>query len=419
MSKRIILSYLIDWILIIVIAALGGVFNKAVTHTNKRPFSLQDPSITYPSKKDTVSVAVLLLVSLVVPGIITAIISLIFIPGPTASKATPRALIWRRKLWEWNTAWMGLALSVASAFMITEGLKDLAGKPRPYAIGICNPDLANVNRYRLGGLGQSFDTTGATPILVSSDICQERDPATLREIFASWPSGHSSFSWAGLLYLTLFLCAKFAVAIPHFTSHHRSPTVNTYDFDNSMRRPPNTDTVPRTHSPDSSTTAQQDVSRRNLGAAPPRNSSAAPPIYLLILSVFLPLGTAVFICVSRWFDFHHHGIDIFSGALIGAFTAYFSFRYYHMPIRRGSGWSWGARSRGRAFWVGVGRDGYVGDEGWMAATSASTRKETDGIEDGREVEHHKAVLGPGIEDRGDIEALSGGRRVEGQDPDRM
>lgn len=35
-----------------------------------------------------------------------------------------------------------------------------------------------------------------------------------------------------------------------------------------------------------------------------------------------------------------------------------------MPIRRGAGWSWGARTRDRSFWLGVGREGYVGDEGW-------------------------------------------------------
>ena len=322
-----------------ILVALGGIFNKVITTTNKRPFSLQDPSITYPFLEDTVSVPVLLVIAIVAPLVITAVVSLVVVPGPTASKTTPKALIWRRKLWELNTAWLGLALALASAFMITEGLKDLGGKPRPYAIAKCRPDLNAVEQYRVGGLGVALGSTYAVPIRVSSDICQERDPATLREIFASWPSGHSSFSFAGLLYLTLFLCAKFSVGIPYVVPNQQALKINTYDYDNSLRQPASV------RDSSSENTRHDGTVIQNV--APPRNTAAAPPIYLLILAVYLPVGTAIFVCVSRWFDFHHHGIDIFSGAILGAFCAYFSFRYYHMPIRRGSGWAWGARSRQR------------------------------------------------------------------------
>lgn len=399
MSKRILLSYVIDWILIIGFAAAGVAFNKE-PNSNKRPFSLQDPSLTYPFKADTVSVTVLIIISLAVPAAVTAVVSLIFVPGPTAAKSTPKSLVWRRKLWEWNTAWMGLGLALALTFMTTEGLKDLAGKPRPYAISKCRPDLQNIDRYRLGGLGDSFTTTGATPILVSSDICQERDPATLREIFASWPSGHSSFSWAGLLYMTLFLCAKFAVGIPYFTADSQSTLVNTYEYDMNLRQPYNTQNSTSDSLSDS--TKADGHSRPAAGPSPPpRNTAAAPPVYLLLLAVVLPIGTAIFVCVSRWFDFHHHGIDILSGAIIGAFSAYFSFRYYHMPIRRGSGWSWGARSRERAFWVGVGRDGYVGQEGWMAAKAARQQMSTDSAQN---PQSDGQVLSEGMKDPGDLEA---------------
>lgn len=285
---------------------------------------------------------------------------------------------------------MGLGLSLASAFMITEGLKDLAGKPRPHAIAVCQPDLSedSIFRNRVGGLGVNFGDSGATPIIVAASICQEKGPHVLRDAFASWPSGHSSFSFAGLLYLSLFLCAKFAVYIPFvMPGGQKSDTQNTYDFDNSLRHP----------------TGKAGL-RQSL---PPRNATAAPPVYLLLLAVFVPVGTAVFICVSRWFDFHHHGIDIFSGALIGSFTAWFSFRFYHMPIRNGSGWAWGARSRGRAFWVGVGREGYVGDEGWAAARTTEERdlESASGKED--------SVLGAGIEDPRD--AADTRRGVEPED----
>lgn len=351
------------------------------------------------------TVTVLAIVALLVPAVITLIISFVFIPGPTASSTTPKSLVWRRKIWEWNTAWMGLALSCASTFAITEGLKDLAGKPRPYAINKCNPDLSAIDLYRVGGLGTSFDRTGATPILVSSGICQVNDPSVLREIFASWPSGHSSFSWAGLLYLSLYLCSKFAVGIPYLkpTSYKHSDE-NTYDYDTYIRSPHDDHTSSHPQSASSSSTTHENAAQPQFTSPPPRNSSAAPPIYLLLLSVYLPIGTAIFVCVSRWFDFHHHGIDILSGAFIGAFTAYFSFRYYHMPIRRGSGWSWGARSRGRAFWVGVGRDGYVGTEGWMTGKIA---RDVELGKASREAVGKDTVLGSGRTDPGDVPSQTG------------
>lgn len=287
---------------------------------------------------------------------------------------------------------MGLGLSLASAFMITEGLKDLGGKPRPYAIARCNPDLNAIAQYRVGGLGTSLDNTGATPILVSSGICQENDPAVLREIFASWPSGHSSFSFAGLLYLTLYLCAKFAVGIPYLQRSKKAEGENTFEYDQSLRDPVRLNE----HDFSSSSTTHE----RQALPLPARNSTAAPPVYLLILTVFVPIGTAIFICVSRWFDFHHHGIDILSGAILGAFTAIFSFRYYHMSIRRGSGWAWGARSRGRAFLVGVGRNGYVGEEGWAAEKEERARRHD--LEAGSNgIPKHEDVLDPGIADAGD------------------
>lgn len=92
-----------------------------------------------------------------------------------------------------------------------------------------------------------------------------------------------------------------------------------------------------------------------------RNEAAAPPLYLLFLLI-VPIGVALFICASRFYDYRHHGFDIISGSCIGALTSWFSFRVYHMPMARGSGWSWGPRSAERAFGVGVGADGYVSSE---------------------------------------------------------
>ncbi|KAI1616322.1 PAP2 superfamily-domain-containing protein [Exophiala viscosa] len=395
-SRRLVASYILDWILIAAIAAVGGAFSKI--HGAKHAFSLQDPSISYPYHDDTVSIGVVVIVCLVAPGIITAIISLLFIPGPTVHRSTPRSLIWRRKIWEWNTAWMGLALSLASALLITEGLKITAGKPRPMMLAVCDPDTSpqSLARYQVGGLGSSLGS--AVPIVVDWHICRNTDASQLRNAFASWPSGHSSFSWAGMLYLSLFLCAKFAIHIPFLPASASSNSrryISTFDEEGAHDD----------HDED------EDPSKRLRSASsppqtpshPPRNEAAAPPVYLFVIA-FVPIGVALFIATSRWFDYKHHGFDIISGSLIGIVTAWVGFRWYHLPIQGGSGWAWGARSRDRAFWLGVGRANYVGEEGWESARIARGGEH-------RDVEAGGHVVGAGLPDQRESTetGVSGGR----------
>lgn len=346
-----------------IIAVLGFGFNWIEVTSTRHAFSLTDPSISYPYKQDTVSVQMLAAVGILGPLIITAFVSLL-VPLPS-SPSTPRLLIIRRKLWEWNTAWMGLGLALTSAFMITEGLKDLGGKPRPHLLALCQPDTSpeGIRRWRVGGLG-SNELTTSIPILVSWEICRTADSAALHNAFASWPSGHSSFSWAGMLYLTLFLCAKLGVHIPILVPSTSRGHISI--FDENVAFP----------------SSQSENSHRQGRRSHYRDASsqaAAPPVYLLLITMF-PIGAAAYIAVSRWFDYRHHGIDILSGSLIGVVCAYFSFRLYHLPIRGGAGWSWGARSRERAFWLGIGVPSYVGDEGWQSA--AHTSKWSDDLENG-------------------------------------
>lgn len=159
-------------------------------------------------------------------------------------------------------------------------------------------------------------------------------------------------SWAGLLYLALYLCSKFAVVLPYLPSERISNA--------SARQAVYKKTESRS----------QDTARPILDRNPSksvtrhRDEAAAPPVYMLFF-VLVPLGGALYICLSRWMDYAHHGFDIISGSLIGIVCSYVSFRWYHLPVSRASGWSWGPRSADRAFGVGVGRHGYV-DEAHLA-----------------------------------------------------
>jgi membrane-associated phospholipid phosphatase len=174
------------------IAAVGGGWNYIKPFN--RPFSPVDLNISYPFKThETIPTWLLMVVGLVIPAGVTFLVCLIFVPGPTASRGTPKALIWRRKMWEWNTAWMGLALALATAFMITQGMKLLFGKPRPDLLSRCQPDFTRIRETTVnqvgGQVGEIFD---AAWVLVTSDICTNTDDDILQDGFKSFPSGHAS-----------------------------------------------------------------------------------------------------------------------------------------------------------------------------------------------------------------------------------
>ncbi|KAI9171965.1 Diacylglycerol pyrophosphate phosphatase 1 [Paramyrothecium foliicola] len=361
---RTIISYLFDWVLLIVIGVIGTILGNI--EPNKRPFSLKDPNISFPfTEKEAVPTWMLLTFVGAVPVVVIAIVSLIFVPGATVPKDTPQSLVWRRKLWELHVGWLGLLLSVASAWFFTSGMKNMFGKPRPDLLSRCQPDLANAANYVVGGIAAELPLFQ----LYSADICQQTDRHKLDDGFRSYPSGHSSSAAASLIYLSLFLASKFAVTIPFvvpgnasaqnlaaFPSRQRSASADPYE-------PNRARGMTDGHSSASSPLhekANDRNARHNSNIQSLRRQAAAPPIYLLVI-VLAPFCLAVFIASSRWYDFRHHGFDILFGFIMGTITAIYSFRWYHLPIREGAGWAWAPRSEPRAFWAGVGRLGYAGD----------------------------------------------------------
>lgn len=175
------------------IALIGYGFGRV--SPNQRPFSLTDPSISFPHRDhDTVSVSVVAVVALIVPAVIIVLGALVLIPfGPamTGHETTivARAKSWRYKLWEWNAGWLGLGISLAGAYMATEGLKDLFGKPRPDMLARCDPDLSKIGNFAVSGLGSRLD---GAPTLVTWEICRNQARELAVDGFSSFPSGHSS-----------------------------------------------------------------------------------------------------------------------------------------------------------------------------------------------------------------------------------
>ena len=106
-------------------------------------------------------------------------------------------MIWKHKLWELHAGWLGLALSLVSTWIITNGAKNLFGKPRPDMLARCRPDLANLEDY---AVGERAYTRSDEILLVSAAICTNPDEGTVDDGFRAYPSGHASMSAAGMCF---------------------------------------------------------------------------------------------------------------------------------------------------------------------------------------------------------------------------
>jgi len=150
---------------------------------------------------------------------------------------------------------LGLIISVTLASFLTDLLKNAVGRPRPDLIARCKPEKGTPEHS-----------------LITIAACTEADGHTLQDGWRSFPSGHSSFAFAGLGYLALFLAGQLRLFHPH-----------------------------------------ADLAR--------------------VLLCLTPLLGAALIAMSRLADYRHDVYDITCGSLLGIFVAYFSYRRYYRPLK--------------------------------------------------------------------------------------
>ncbi|EFJ15968.1 hypothetical protein SELMODRAFT_117725 [Selaginella moellendorffii] len=163
--------HILDWIVVVL---LGGAFyGLHVLHPFQRfvgRYMLDD--LRYPMKSSTVSFVYVPVISLAVP----ALIILCF----HAYKRDPRDL---------HHALLGLAFSLALAGVVTNAIKVSVGRPRPDFFWRCFPD--GVEIYTAIG-----------------EVLCTGDEAVIRDGHKSFPSGHASWCFAGLGYLSLYFAGK-------------------------------------------------------------------------------------------------------------------------------------------------------------------------------------------------------------------
>ncbi|OAL32923.1 hypothetical protein AYO20_07714 [Fonsecaea nubica] len=165
------------------------------------------------------------------------------------------AVVMRPGLHHAHVTILGLLISLFLTALLTDIIKNAIGRPRPDLIARCKPE-AGTPEHELVGVA----------------VCTETNPHTLHDGWRSFPSGHSSWAFAGLGYFALFLAGQLRVFRPH-----------------------------------------ADLFR--------------------ILIFLTPLSGAALIAMSRLADYRHDVYDVTCGSLLGMAVAYVTYRRYFRPLR--------------------------------------------------------------------------------------
>ncbi|KAF1888656.1 hypothetical protein Lal_00036695 [Lupinus albus] len=152
----------------------------------------------------------------------------------------------------------GLLFSILVTAVITEAVKNAVGRPRPDFFWRCFPDGKDV-----------YDTFGGV-------ICHG-DKNVVKEGHMSFPSGHTSWSFAGLGFLSLYLSGK----------------IKAFDSTGHVAK---------------------------------------------LCIVFLPLLFASLVGISLVDDYWHHWQDVFAGGLLGLVVATICYLQFFPPPYHSEGW---------------------------------------------------------------------------------
>ena len=205
-----------------------------------RFFTLSDPAIQYPfADPERVTAFQNIIYAGLAPLIFFILWSLLARPGFHKAHVTI----------------LGFIISITLTSFITDLIKNAVGRPRPDLISRCQPALG----------------TSATGIL-TIDVCAAEHGHVLQDGWRSFPSGHSSFSFSGLGYLSMWLCGQMHVLRP-----------------------------------------RTDFAR--------------------LLIALGPLVGALLIALSRMADYRHDVYDVTAGSLLGFTVAWFSYRRYFRRLR--------------------------------------------------------------------------------------
>ncbi|KAL5828204.1 hypothetical protein ACOSQ4_020001 [Xanthoceras sorbifolium] len=234
-------NHMHDWIILLLLAVIEGIL--FTVHPFYR-FVGKDmmTDLKYPFKDNTVPGWAVPIYAVLLPILVFVLI-----------------YVRRRCIFDLHHAILGLLYSVLVTGVITDAIKDGVGRPRPDFFWRCFPDGKGV-----------FDP-------VTKNVMCTGNKLVIKEGHKSFPSGHTSWAFAGLGFLALYLSGK----------------VRAFD----------------------------------------RRGHVAK-----LCIVFLPYLVASLVGVSRVDDYWHHWQDVFGGAIIGLTVATFCYLQFFPPPYDTDGW---------------------------------------------------------------------------------
>ncbi|XP_058738118.1 lipid phosphate phosphatase 2-like [Vicia villosa] len=233
-------NHIHDWLILVLLILIEVILN--IIHPFRR-FVGRDmmEDLMYPMKENTVPVWAVPLYAVLLP-----ISVFVFV------------YMRRRDVYDLHHSILGLLFAVLITGVLTDSIKDAVGRPRPDFFWRCFPDGIQV-----------YDALGGV-------VCHGK-ASDIKEGHKSFPSGHTSWSFAGLGFLSLYLSGKVKV------------------FD--------------------------------------RKGHVAK-----LCIVFFPLLAACLVGISRVDDYWHHWQDVFAGGLLGLFVATFCYSQFFPPPYNDDGW---------------------------------------------------------------------------------
>ncbi|GJQ15971.1 hypothetical protein GpartN1_g7762.t1 [Galdieria partita] len=164
-------AYILDWFTLGVLGVVLPLLLKTSFHPFRRQVALDDPQFSHPFLKDIVSTQVCTLSSLLIPCLVGFLVEW---------RLVRRTKHWIPAIFNLHIFVLGLLEATLCTVTITELLKLVAGRPRPYFLSVCEP-------------------------IDGSTLNCRGDTAQIEEARKSFPSGHTSLAFASAIYLTLYL----------------------------------------------------------------------------------------------------------------------------------------------------------------------------------------------------------------------
>ncbi len=109
-----------------------------------------------------------------------------------------------RSFWDANNAIFGVLYALSNSVLFQVILKWLIGGLRPHFLDVCKPDLSRVKNTTL------YNAAGFNSMYYTREVCTG-DRRQINDSLTSFPSGHTTAAFAGFVFLSLYMNAKFKI----------------------------------------------------------------------------------------------------------------------------------------------------------------------------------------------------------------